>query len=259
MCIFKGERILYNLPNTFMNYFDPNQPQQTAYNQVPYNKSPEHQKPFKKKKNVLNSLFSTPSLIAFIFILNLVSLGFIIKNEIAINNNPETKYARIIAKVSKQQLINPGTQVYVEELRTVDTLKNENEIQKEIYKDAQNGDYAVLIPENKLIIYRESEDKIIYNDVTPNAKVQGLQTEQVKTIRSVAINANLIQSDSTTIPQLSLVQQPDTVKQQDQEFYRDVQAGDIIAYFGTENIIFIYRPSTQSILNSGSTRLQISR
>jgi len=240
-----------------MNYFDPNQPTQQMYNQAPLNKNPEKQ--IKKKKNVLGTIFSTSSLIAFIFVLNVITLGFIVKNEVAINSKPETKYAAIVAKVSKQQLINVGIQPYVEELKNIDTLKNENEIQKEIYKDAKDGDYAVVIPENKLIIYRESEDKIIYNDLTPNAKVQALQTEQIRTIRTVAINANLIKTESTTVPQLSLVQQPDTVKQQDPEFYKDIQAGDIIAYFITENTIFIYRPSTQSILTSGSTRLLIQR
>jgi hypothetical protein len=241
-----------------MNYFDPAQPQPQYYNQNNLGKNGEQIKPIKKKRS-FGKIFTMQFFIATIFVMNLFIVGIILKNEFIANSANSTKYQSIISKVSKYQAINPGTQVYVEELKNVDTLRNENTVQQEIYKDARDGDFAVLIPQDKLVIYRESEDKIIYNGLTPNAKAQTIQNEQITAIRNVAINANLITSENTSVPDISLVQNAEAVKQQDPEFYRDVLEGDIITFFPSENVIFIYRPSSQAVINSGSTSLQIVR
>lgn len=238
-----------------MNYFDPAQPQPQYYN----HNIGKTNEPLKTNKRSLSKIFTMKFFIAMIFVMNIFIVGIILKNEFIANSANLTKYQSIINKVSQYQVINPGTQVYVEELKNVDTLRSENTVQQEIYKDARNGDFAVLIPQDKLIIYRESEDKIIYNDLTPNAKAQVIQNEQVTVIRTAAINANLISADNTSIPDISLVQDAEAVKQQNPEFYRDVVAGDIIAFFPSENVIFIYRPNNQSIVNSGQTSLQIVR
>lgn len=211
------------------------------------------------KEMIIKTLTSNKFLLVLLVVMQALMLVFVIRNEVIMVMNNNNRYSEIVNKLAKLEVLNPGTQVVVQPLEDVDALRNENEIQKEIYKDAQNGDYAIIMPDNKLVIYRESENRIIYNDVTPSAKLQDIQVGQLNDLRKAAIEAAIIASDSQTIPQVSVVQEPEKVLQQDPEFYKNVALGDFVALFPAEGKIVLYRPATKGIIASGQVRTSIER
>lgn len=216
-------------------------------------------KEINRKDTIIKTVTSNKFLLVLLVIMQAVMLFFVLRNEVVNIMNSNNRYAEIVNKLAKLEVLNPGTQVVVQPLEDVDTLRDENEIQKEIYKDARNGDYAIIMPDNKLVIYRESENRIIYNDVTPAAKVQNIQVGQLNELRKAAITAGIISQDSETIPQVSVVQEVEKVKQQDPEFYANAAVGDFVALFPAEGKIVLYRPSNQSILSSGQIKTSIER
>ncbi len=139
-------------------------------------------------------------------------------------------------------------------LQSIEELKKGNAIDAEIYKDAKDGDY-VLGYTSKLIIYRSSEKKVIYEGKTPQQKVGEVQQNLISGVQKKALDAGLIKSD-TAAPQASVVTDADKVKQGN-EFYKDVEANDIIANFTKPDLIVIYRPSEDKIIKSGTVSLDI--
>jgi hypothetical protein len=167
---------------------------------------------------------------------------------------------QVINKITKNVPIPPNELPQVgiigdkKNLQDVDTLKKGNAIDAEIYKDAQNGDY-VLGYTSKLIIYRASEDKVIYEGDTPQSKINQTQQNLISLVQKKALSEGLIKSD-TAVPQASIVTDPEKVKESN-EFYKDVQTNDIVANFSSPDLIIIYRPSTDSIVKSGQISLTV--
>lgn len=142
-------------------------------------------------------------------------------------------------------------------LKNIDELKKGNAIDAEIYKDAQNGDYVVGYT-SKLVIYRPSEKKVIYNGETPQQKLnqnQQAQQQVIVTVSKAALDAKLI-TEQTPVPQASVVTDAEKVKAGN-AFYSVVQNNDIIATYSNPDLIVIYRPSEQKIVKSGKIEIAI--
>jgi hypothetical protein len=142
-------------------------------------------------------------------------------------------------------------------LKNIDELKKGNAIDAEIYKDAQNGDYVVGYT-SKLVIYRPSEKKVIYNGETPQQKLnqnQQAQQQVIVTVSKAALDAKLI-TEQTPVPQASVVTDAEKVKSGN-AFYSAVQNNDIIATYSNPDLIVIYRPSEQKIVKSGKIEIAI--
>jgi hypothetical protein len=142
-------------------------------------------------------------------------------------------------------------------LKDIEELKKGNAIDAEIYKEAKNGDYAVGYT-SKLIIYRPSDKKIVYDGETPQqklAKAQQSQVALVSTVSKAALDANLI-TDKTPAPQASVVTDPEKVKTSN-AFYKDVTANDIIATYTNPDLVVIYRPAENKIVKSGQVSISI--
>lgn len=144
---------------------------------------------------------------------------------------------------------------FVERISDVETLRAENAIQQEIYKDVQNGDWAIVSGEN-LIIYRNSSKEVIYQGPTADAQAEINRSNLIETINNKAVNAEIISArDSNTT--IRVITNPENLQSEDSEFYGEAKAGDIIVFFESENIIVLYDPNTQEIYNSGKLSTQI--
>lgn len=191
----------------------------------------------------------------------IMQLGFlyILINPISTLNNLDS--VQTINKVSKAVIL-PATelpQVGIigdkKVLADIDTIKKANQIDSEVYKDAKNGDY-VLGYSNRLIIYRPSEQKVIYDGQSPQQRLASGQQNLVSGIIKKITDANLLPKDYNQTPQMVIVSNPDEVRKSN-EFYKDAQKDDIIATFSNPNLVIIYRPSTSSIVKSGQIQVSI--
>ncbi len=140
----------------------------------------------------------------------------------------------------------------------VDKLRNENAIQKEVYKDAKNGDYVILF-KDQMLIYRRPEKKIIYQGDSPATIAEKQRLNLSKKIGNKVLEAGLIPSGKKeiSIPQLSEVIDANKTKEQNPEFFADVEVGDIIAYFPDLNLVVLYRPSSDMLVNTGAYQSSI--
>ena len=183
---------------------------------------------------------------------------YLILNPINLYNQLTT--VQVINEITKSIQIPPNELPQVgiigdkKNLQPIDDLKKGNAIDAEIYKDAKNGDY-VLGYTSKLIVYRPSDKKVIYEGDTPQQKVAKSQQTLIALVSKKALDGKLI-TDKTATPQASVVTDAEKVKNSN-EFYKDVQNNDVIANFSNPDLIVIYRPSSDSIIRSGQVSLSI--
>ena len=140
-------------------------------------------------------------------------------------------------------------------LADAETIRKTNVIDAEVYKDAKDGDY-VLGYTTRLVIYRPSEDKVIYDGQSSQQKLQAGQQTLITSIVKQAVAANLVPKDYAQIPQISVVTSAEDLRKGN-EFYKDVIKDDLVATFTNPNLVAIYRPSTQQIIKSGQFQISI--
>ena len=213
---------------------------------------------FKKNlKKVARLLFS----LRFISVLTLAGVGIIIYflyttppylSQLNLNKTILDE----VSKLTSVNILDNTTSFAV--IVDADKLRNENAIQKEVYKDAQNGDYVILF-KDQMIIYRRPEKKIIYQGDSPATIANNQRLTLAQKIGKKVYDAGLIPSDKKeiSVPQLSEVTDAEQTKKQSEEFFADVKVGDIIAYFPDLNLVVLYRPSTDMLINTGSYQSSI--
>jgi hypothetical protein len=174
-------------------------------------------------------------------------------------NNSESVSQRILRKAAQVTTLtsNEVLGATVVQIENVDDLKAENEIQKEIYKDVQNGDYAVLLS-NRMIVYREPEHKIVYEGNSPSQQLNALNQAQISKVVAKAKSEGLVAQDSTVVPQVLVVQDVESLKKENPQFYQSVDTNDLIVIYSAEKLIFIYRPSTDRIISIGTVNTSVS-
>ncbi|MCS7317780.1 MAG: hypothetical protein NZZ41_05685 [Candidatus Dojkabacteria bacterium] len=210
---------------------------------------------------------STLLSLATLFIL-LVTLFFTYRIHSLISE-PVTKELKIVSvlnNLSKITNIPPATlpnQVNIIGdgiLPKIDDLRKIGPIQEEVFKNAQDGDYVLVYAgangaPDRMIIYRESTNTIIYDGKTVATLDQENRTALLNRVIEAAKKSNLIPSDYSDLPIAQVVADSVKFKQEnDLAFFRDVQNGDIIATFKPSNgqsLILIYRPATNTITKIG--------
>lgn len=145
-------------------------------------------------------------------------------------------------------------------LPNIDDLRKIGPIQEEVFKNAQNGDYVFVYAgingnPDRLIIFRESTNTVIYDGKTIAALDQENRIALLNRVIEAAKSANLVPKDSEEIPSAQVVADSVKFKQEnDLPFFSDVQNGDIIAIFRPRNgeaLTVIYRPATNTIIKTG--------
>jgi hypothetical protein len=211
--------------------------------------------------SIIKGLFSLNTLVVIVLILQLVFLYFLL-NPINIFN--QLNSVNIINKISQvKDIALPITelpQIGVigdgVKLKNIEAIKQENQVDAEIYKNAANGDY-VLGYTTKLVIYRPSNDTVVYNGPTPQMKLQETQGAIINLVVKKAKDAKIVPADYNTVPQVSIVTSPEDLKKINADFYKDVAKDDLVASFSSPNVVMIYRPSEDKIVKSGTIQVAI--
>lgn len=137
----------------------------------------------------------------------------------------------------------PSTEPAIAEVLDVELLKNEHQINAEVYKDAQDGD-KVIGYEDRLIIYRPSEKKIVYDGKNPNQILSEQYAAALKdTLAKVSALTTL---DAKAVPQLSTIGDVTQLQTQNPTVFANAQNGDSLLLY--ENRFIIYRPSSNQLI-----------
>jgi hypothetical protein len=201
-------------------------------------------------KNFVTSkrFLAVVALVEFVIILWLINPSAILTR---IQND------QVVREVSGLTTINTTETPVVAVITNANALRDENTIQAEIYKDAQNGDYVIGYTD-KMIIYRRQDSSIIYEGETPQLKLESTQEELLTNIITAAKDSGAIDRDSVEVPQVSVISDARQLRQTNPGFYSEAQNGDILAYFLDSGVLVIYRDETKEIINAGaySTTIQ---
>lgn len=167
---------------------------------------------------------------------------------------------KVIKEVADQVDVNPYEVPTIAVIANAESLKSGNVIQAQIYQDAQDGDF-VLGYSNKMVIYRRDSKEVIYDGDSPGATLTKTQQKVSEEIRALAIGQGLLTPETTEEPQLSVVSDPQKLKERDDKFYADIQEGDVVAVFSDAGLIILYRQETGAIVNSGTyqTRIEVGK
>jgi len=224
-----------------------------------FSKEGEQKKGSKLKKlfskDTLKTITSIKFLALLIIVFQLIIL-YVLINPINILN--QLNSVQIINKVSKLTVV-PGGEV-PSAIGTVgdnvllpdaETLRKDNEIQSQVYKDAKNGDY-VIVYSNKMIIFRDSENRIVYEGATPAQILSDNQKSLVTALIAKVKDTGIIESDNDETPQLRIITtELQDLKNSNPDFYTDARENDIVAIFAKANKIILYRSEGDSIIKYG--------
>ncbi len=205
----------------------------------------------KPNVKISNNIGGMKSVIAVVIVLQLAIFGilayrFFVPKETL--GDQIVKEVRKVAGVS-QSLV-PLDIVELDDT-ILEDLRNGNQIQEEVYKDAQSGDYVVIY-EGRMIIYRRDGKTVVYDGLPPSQISQNSQVELLNKILERAKSQGLLEEGSEEVPQASVVEDTQTLIEQDPEFYARVQKGDIVTVFPKNKIIVLYNPNNDSIYKSGN-------
>ena len=131
-----------------------------------------------------------------------------------------------------------------------DALRKQGQLMESIYKDAQKDDYVFGFS-NMLVIYREKENKIVYQGPSPQQLALSQQQEVLNKLTTKLKQSGIIASDSQEVPQLSIISDLAALKNADQSMYAGAQVGDITALYPQAQLFVLYRPSSDTVLKSG--------
>lgn len=200
-------------------------------------------------KSTFNQILNNRALLIVIIVLQIIIIVLLFVNPIYLIQ--EYRNQQIIEQVAAKTDIDSSETPLVAEITDIASLKAANDIQAQVYKDAQNGDY-VLGYTNKMIIFRPSTQAIIYEGDNPNDLLTKAQEKVIEDIIRVAKEQNLLPAESTETPQISIVTDTRALQQSNPEFYKVARNNDLIALFPAHQLIILYNQETSSIINSGS-------
>jgi len=221
---------------------------------VPLNTSKTTNKASRSWWSLVLAIFSTQVLLVAILILQVVMVWLVIDPPYL---RQQTLANQIVSEVSKLTTVNVNEQPQVGVISDAQSLRDDNAIHAQVYKDADKGDYVIGYTD-KLIIYRRNQNKIVYEGDSPTAIANKNQQQLMDAIVAKVKNADLIADNSDEVPQLSVVTDAAAVKPQNPTFYANVAKDDVVALFSTASVIVIYRSSTDEIINSGTFSTVIS-
>lgn len=131
-----------------------------------------------------------------------------------------------------------------------DALRKQNQIMADIYKDAQKDDYVFGFS-NKMIIYRDKENKIVYQGPSPQQLLLSQQQQILDKLTTRLKAQQIIADDSKEVPQLAVISDTAALKNADPSMYGSAKVGDITAVYPQAQLFVLYRPSTDEVINHG--------
>lgn len=141
-------------------------------------------------------------------------------------------------------------------LPDVDTLIKGNDIQAQVYKDAKDADY-VIVYTDRMVIFRESENRVIYDGFTPAKILSNNQDELVKNLLAKVKEQGIISKDNDEAPQLRIITtELADLQRTNGDFYSQAKENDIIAMFAKENKIVLYRAEGNAVIKYGDMSIR---
>ncbi|HEX9805057.1 MAG TPA: hypothetical protein VGA67_05220 [Candidatus Dojkabacteria bacterium] len=207
-----------------------------------------------KRNSTLGRFLGVKSLIIVVILLQIL-IAFFIINPIRLYG--ETIARQVINEINKQTFTNPNEIPIVDVVTDPEILRSQNAVMAEVYKDAKAGDYIVGYSD-KMIIYRKDEKRIIYEGESPGAIISNTQQAIAANIIAAAREKEILTVDNSEIPQVSIVNNPDELRNLNSEFYLNVKENDLLGVFPTNQVILIYRPSLGEIVNYGGYQVVIN-
>jgi hypothetical protein len=199
--------------------------------------------------------------LAFLIVVFQIAILYILLNPINILN--QLNAVQVVNKISKLTVVPAGeipsaigTVGDNTLLPNAETLRKDNQIQAQVYKDAKDGDYVVVYS-NKMIIFRDSENRIIYEGSTPAQILNTNQENLVKALIAKVKDVGIIASDSDESPQLRIITtELADLKKSNPDFYADAKENDIVAIFAKSNKIVIYRSEGDAVVKYGDMSIR---
>lgn len=211
------------------------------------NRQPSTNAPLKNKVNI-NAGRVITIIINIVIVAMLGFLTYLMFNPPFLDQPDENQ--TVLEEVAALTDINvDDPNIFVAQISDVEALREQNEFQSEVYAEAQNGDFAIAY-EDKVIVYRRSENRIIYNDASPAARLQAANQQILENIANAARSVG-INPEEDEVPQVLVVNDPEQQRETDPVFYERVAEGDLIAIYPVTERILIYRPDTESVINRG--------
>lgn len=205
-------------------------------------------------RNILRRL-SSVRVLAFLIIAFQLVILFVLVNPMNIIN--QLSFGEIVSKVSKLTALPSETPEAIGTvgdnilLPSAELLRSGRNIDAEIYKNALDGDF-VLLYSNKMIIFRESENRVIYEGDTPTEVMKNNQDKLVADLIEKVKAEGIIDQDNSEIPQLLLIKSKlEVLKSNNPNLYADAQENDIVAIFAEANKIVLYRSEGKIIIKHG--------
>ncbi len=197
------------------------------------------------------------SLLVLVFVSQAYITWTVINPVAALNARKERGYVETAAK---QASIPMGEFQFMAELgktqsfENLDTLKGLSSYNAEVYKDAKVGDRAMAFA-SKMVLYRPSNGKVIYEGETPGQKQLKDQQALIQKVVNTVKSEGYLGSTSTELPQVSVVANVDQLK--GNAFYKGAENGDLVLTFGNENLIALYSVKENKVLSAARSNLSL--
>lgn len=205
-----------------------------------------------KLKKLLKIVSSTKFLVAAIIVVQILIL-IVFLNPVGLLNQFSAN--QLINKIGTLTSIPNETplamgQLGVNSFPSSEQLKEQDLESAQVYKDALDQDYLVIYS-TKMIIFRESENRIIYEGPTPNQIFLENQKDIAEKLIAKAKEQGIISQDSAEAPYLKQITTDlEDLKDVNSAFYNNAAVSDVIAILVIENKLILYRPSNDSIVGN---------
>jgi len=170
------------------------------------------------------------------------------------------KQRGFVESASKQANVPIGEFQFMAELgktqgfESLDNLKALSNYNAEVYKDAKNGDMAMAFA-NKMVLYRPSNGKVIYEGETPGQKQLKDQQAMIQKVVNSVKAEGYLSASSAELPQVSVVANAEQLKAN--AFYKQAENGDLVLTFGNENLIVLYSTKGEKVLTAARSNLSL--
>lgn len=217
----------------------------TLGNQPTAQKSATHQ--WDKQKSIIVLLVIVLGL--------LIANTFFLVNSLVLNGKPLAQ--QIVEEVNRKVALDPYQIPTVVELKDVGKLREANELQKTVYKDAQDGDFAV-VGQDRMVIYRRSTGHLVYDGDSVTTVANKNQQQIIDDVVTELKAKSVLSADYKGTPQVQVIQDLALVKQQNPSFYTNARVNDLIVMIPESQQIILYRLDTKEIVRTGKVTSAIS-
>ena len=134
-------------------------------------------------------------LTAFLVAINvgiLLGVSFLVYKSVSTptSNQEANQDQKIIDKIAKLTTVDKTKNPSLSTIADIDKLKEGNAVQAEVYKDAKNGDFVLSLGD-EIIVYRESEDKVIYEGDSISKILTDTENKIINKVSILALSPGL--------------------------------------------------------------------